>query len=119
MGFLPGNTGKPKGALNKRTKLSKPLKQWFDDKNIHPIDLIMETVREQKKLIDQLDNPVDRVKAWESIRKGITDLLPYISPKIKDIEPEPEAIDVTGEVDKLIEEASGEDLLKVFQQLKD
>ncbi len=116
MPFKPGEGGRPKGALNKKTAVKSTIKQWFIDKNTHPIDLIMETIKEQKKLINQLD-AADQIQAWASIRKGITDLLPYMVPRVKEEEDDGQTIDIAPEIKQAIQDAKPEDLLKLIHSI--
>ena len=113
----PAGAGRRPGIKSKSTLYSKSIKEWFTDKEVHPVDLIMETIREQKKLMADLE-PADQIKAWTDIRKGITDLIPYLAPRLKEKEAAPEALPAEARaVDAAIENASSEDLIKVVRAM--
>jgi len=63
--FLPGNKGKPKGALNKITSEQKKRVEWA-------LDILDQNVEEDLKKM----RPFDRVRLW-------ADLQEYIRPKLQ------------------------------------
>ena len=63
--FLPGNKGKPKGAVNKITREQKERVEWV-------LEILDENVEEDLKKM----RPSDRVRLW-------ADLQEYIRPKLQ------------------------------------
>ncbi len=63
--FLPGNKGKPKGAVNKITREIQAKVEWV-------LELLDETVEEDLRKM----KPPDRIKLW-------ADLQEYIRPKLQ------------------------------------
>lgn len=117
MPFAPGQGGRKPGALNKRTSLNSSLKQWFIDKSVHPMDMINEFIREQKRLIDQMDSPKERADTYDKMTKNLISLMPYIIPKIKDVEDDGQAIDVTPQLQESIKAQSTEDLIRIIHSI--
>lgn len=107
--------GRPVGSKNKYKPVRSTIKQWFIDRSVHPVDLIMETIKEQKKLLADL-KPEHQSAAWGSIRAGLLDLLPYITPKatVKDEEAS-NVLEVAPEVEKTLQEMTPEELLKLVR----
>ena len=121
MPFQPGqakpeNSGRKVGSVNKKTPVKSTVKQWFIAKDVHPVDMIMETIREQKKLLPHLE-PAEQVQAWTQIRKGISDLMPYMMARVKEQEDDGQAIDVTPEIQSAIQNAKPEDLIKIIHSI--
>ncbi len=63
--FLPGNKGKPKGAINKITREQKEKVEWV-------LGLLDETVQEDLRKM----KPPERIRLW-------ADLQEYIRPKLQ------------------------------------
>lgn len=92
----PANAGRKKGSKNKKTLLR--VADVFADKNIEPVTEIL-------RLIDQLDEPRDKLKAW-------LELLSYCQAKPRDEMPP----DDGDEADALIENfenVTDETLMKI------
>jgi len=120
--FEPGKSGnpngRPKGSLNKRTQAEKPIKQWFKDKGVHPLDFIMKCLDKQKSIIEAIEDPKEKFDAYNEVTKRALDILPYIAPKVKPVEESEhlETIDVTPQTDRAIQELGTEDLLELVRK---
>ena len=99
--FLPGNPGRPKGALGK--KKVKRVDQYFLEKNINPVEQIMQEL--------PLLEPRDRVKT-------MLELLSYCYAKPHQFEPL-ESIDENSEVMDAFKKVTDEALILIAGGKKD
>lgn len=118
--FQPGISGnangRPKGSLNKKTLVEKPLKQWFKDKNVHPLDFIMSCLNKQKSIIESIEDPAEKSKAYNEVTKRALEILPYVAPKLKEQEDSSEAIGINPEYEKALENATSDQLLSLLKE---
>jgi len=109
--------GRKKGTPNKKTIAKKPIRQWFEDANIHPLQMIMSCLDKQKSALESIEDPVERTKAWNEITKRSLEILPYVAPKVKDVEPPSEETAIN--VEASLESLDKDDLMKIMRDEDD
>ncbi len=88
MPFEPGRMktgGRKQGA--KKALLKKPTKEWFADRNIHPLDFLKRALDRQEAAIEDIIDPAEKARALNEVTKRVTEILPYVLPKIKEQDP--------------------------------
>lgn len=125
--FVPGVSGnpkgRPKGTFKQRYDLS--VRAWLKAKNKNILDMVDNALKHQADAIKEIEDPIERAKALNEMTKRLQELMPYVTPKIKDsefkevLEDESKVIDLEEEVldpKAVIEASSTDTIIRVLQE---